>query len=132
MSIKDTEGDPVSRLIFGLPGNPASAIVTYNLFVLPSLHYAAGISPVGLPRVKVVLDSDVVLDPQRNEYHRVTVVARSDGMLHALSTGGQRSSRIGSFKSANGLLCLPAEKGVIEKGKTVDALLMGRIVSETI
>jgi gephyrin len=82
-----------------------------------------------LPKVKVVLDQDVRPDPERNEYHRVVVVARSDGRLHAVSTGGQRSSRIGSFTEANGLLCLPAEEGVLRKGTMVDALIMGKLMS---
>ena len=127
--VKDNDGNRVTKLIFALPGNPASAVVTYHLFVLPSLHYASGISPAGLPKVKVVLDQDIKMDPQRNEYHRVTIVAKADGLLHAISTGGQRSSKIGSFKGANGLLCLPTEKGVLEKGEFVDTLLMGKILS---
>jgi gephyrin len=126
---KDITGDHTPKLIFGLPGNPASAVVTYHLFVLPSLHQTSGISPAGLPKVKVVLDQDVRPDPERNEYHRVAVVARSDGRLHAVSTGGQRSSRIGSFTEANGLLCLPAEEGVLRKGTMVDALIMGKLMS---
>lgn len=127
---KNNAGEREDKVIFSLPGNPASAVVTYHLFVLPSLHKTAGISPVGLPKVKVVLDQDVRMDPQRPEYHRALVCAKADGMLHAASTGGQRSSRIGSFKGANALLCLPAEKGSLEKGAKVDALLMGKIVSE--
>ncbi|KAF2488123.1 hypothetical protein BDY17DRAFT_244581 [Neohortaea acidophila] len=127
---KSDHGQRTSKTIFSLPGNPASAVVTYHLFVLPSLHQMSGISPAGLPRVKVVLDQDVRLDPKRNEYHRVVVSARRDGQLYATSTGFQRSSRIGSFKSANALLCLPAEEGSLKKGEKVDALLMGKIVSE--
>ncbi|KAL8826511.1 MAG: hypothetical protein Q9170_007372 [Blastenia crenularia] len=125
---KTNTGEQETRLIFSLPGNPASAIVTSHLFVLPSLQKACGISPVGLPKVLVTVDQDVVLDPQRVEYHRVTVIAGRDGALHAASTGGQRSSRVGSLKSANGLLCLPARKGLIEKGEKVEALLMGRLI----
>jgi len=128
--LKNDAGVREDKLIFSLPGNPASAVVAFNLFVLPSLHQAAAISPLGLPKVKVVLDGDVNMDPQRNEYHRVTVVAKDDGRLHATSTGGQRSSRIGSFKGANALLCLPAKQGVLPKGSLVDALIMGALLSE--
>jgi gephyrin len=127
---KDNAGERETKVIFSLPGNPASAVVTYHLFVLPSLHQMAGISPVGLPKVKVVLDQDVRMDPKRAEYHRVMVTARRDGLLHAVSTGFQRSSAIGSFKGANALLCLPTREGSLQKGGKVDALLMGRIVSE--
>lgn len=127
---KTNTGERENKVIFSLPGNPASAVVTYHLFVLPSLHQTAGITPVGLPRVKVVLDGPVKMDKQRAEFHRALVTAGADGLLHAASTGGQRSSRIGSFKGANALLCLPAGEGSVEKGQKVEALLMGRIVSD--
>ena len=127
---KDNSGERQVRPIFSLPGNPASAVVTYHLFVLPLLHRMSGINPVGLPKVKVVVDQDVKMDPKRAEYHRVVVTAKNDGLLHAVSTGFQRSSRIGSFKGANALLCLPTKQGSLQKGEQVDALLMGRIVTE--
>lgn len=124
---KNNAGDPETRLIFSLPGNPASAIVTSHLFVLPSLHYSSSISPPGLPRVTVFLSHDVRLDP-RAEYHRVRVTCTSEGVLHATSTGGQRSSKVGSLKAANALLCLPAGTGTLKKGDTVEALMMGRLL----
>lgn len=125
-----SSSDREAKVIFSLPGNPASAVVTFHLFVLPALHQMSGISPPGLPRVKVVLGQDVKLDPKRSEYHRVVVKAKPDGTLEALSTGMQRSSRIGSFKGANALLCLPAREGELKKGERVDALLMGKIVGD--
>ncbi|KAL8711908.1 MAG: hypothetical protein Q9225_007045 [Loekoesia sp. 1 TL-2023] len=125
---KTNTGNLETRLIFSLPGNPASAIVTSHLFVLPSLQQACGVRPVGLPRVVVTLDKEVPLDPKRPEYHRVIVTAGRDGVLHAASTGGQRSSRVGSLKSANALLCLPAKEGRMGKGERVEALLMGRLL----
>jgi gephyrin len=128
---KNNDGSTTTKVIFSLPGNPASAVVTYHLFVLPALHKMSGISPVGLPRVSVVLDSEVKMDPQRAEFHRAVVsVGRGDGLLHATSTGFQRSSAIGSFRGANALLCLPTREGSLAKGEKVDALLMGRIVGQ--
>lgn len=131
VEVKDNDGNPVRKLIFGLPGNPASAVVTYHLFVLPSLHHSSGIEPAGLPKVKVMIDQEIRVDTQRNEYHRVVIAAKSDGYLHASSTGGQRSSRIGSFRQANGLLCLPLSPSVLKAGSMVDALLMDQIVGQT-
>ncbi|KAL0256377.1 hypothetical protein SLS55_008771 [Diplodia seriata] len=117
--------------IFSLPGNPASAVTTFQLFVLPSLHRASGISPAGLPRVRVRVDGgDLRCDGKRAEYHRALVVVKADGGLHASSTGGQRSSRIGSFKGANALLCLPVKDGYVKNGEMVDALMMGPVISE--
>ena len=128
--VKNNAGDRVSKAIFSLPGNPVSAIVTFHLFVLPSLHYASGVSPAGLPKVRVTLSHDFRLDPQRAEYHRAIVTLAKDGLLYASSTGGQRSSRVGSLKSANALLCLPAGKETLTKGTQVEALLMEKIGSD--
>ena len=94
--------------------------------MLPSLHKQAGIEPAGLPRVSVKLGEDVRMDRGRPEYHRA-VVRVEKGVLVAGSTGGQRSSRIGSFKGANALLCMPAGEGVVKKGEMVEALIMGKL-----
>ena len=124
--VKDNNGQRVSKVIFSLPGNPASALVTFHLFVLPSLHKQSGVSPVGLPKVPVVLAHDFPLDP-RPEYHRAVVSVGKDGLLSASSTGGQRSSKVGSLRSANALVCMPSGKGKLEKGSRVDALIMNAV-----
>ncbi|CAI6279212.1 unnamed protein product [Periconia digitata] len=127
---KHSSPEPSTRThktIFSLPGNPASAVVTFHVFVLPSLHQQSGVSPVGLPRVTVVLEEDVKRDRGRLEYHRAVVGVKRDGLLYATSTGGQRSSRIGSFKGANALLCVGSGEGVLKKGEKVGALLMGKL-----
>ncbi|KAM7190012.1 hypothetical protein V8F33_009712 [Rhypophila sp. PSN 637] len=128
--VKNNDGERVSKLIFSLPGNPASALVTFHLFVLPSLHQLSGVTPAGLPRVPVVVSHDIPLDRARPEYHRAIVVVTKDGTLSATSTGGQRSSRVGSMKGANALLCLPSGSEPLRKGSKVEALLMGDIRSD--
>ncbi|KAM3424046.1 hypothetical protein BST61_g11403 [Cercospora zeina] len=128
---KSNTGEDETKVIFSLPGNPASAIVTFHLFVLPALHRMSGISPAGLPTVMVLLEQDVNPDPKRADYHRVVVRARkADGQLCATSTGFQRSSAIGSFKGANALLCLPMREAALKKGEKCEALLMGSVVGE--
>ena len=128
------EGRRGTRLVFGLPGNPASALVTASLFLLPSLQKMAGqgqqrskMEKWGLPRVKVTVTHDVRADPQRTEYHRVVVSAGEEGGLVAKSTGMQRSSRVGSLAGANGLLVV-AEGSSMKKGETGTVLMMGGIV----
>lgn len=133
------------KVIFCLPGNPVSALVTLNLFVLPSLHKLCGLGErsrswstkplppaleVGLPRVSVVLAHPFPLDPSRTEYHRAVVTAsRSDARLYATSTAvdgeGRRSSRVGNLVKANALIILPPGVGVRNKGELVEALMMG-------
>ncbi|CAI4210646.1 unnamed protein product [Parascedosporium putredinis] len=113
--------------IFSLPGNPASALVTFHLFVLPSLHHLSGQSPAGVPSVPVTLSHDFPLDKGRPEYHRACVSVGRDGLLSASSTGGQRSSKVGSMKTANALLCMPKGEGPLRTGHVVQALLIAPI-----
>lgn len=126
---KNSDGERVTKVIFSLPGNPASAVVTYYLFVLPALHKIAGITPTGLPAIMVTLNEKVRCDARRQEYVRAYVSYQRGGLV-AKTTGGQRSSRIGSFKGANALLVLPVQEGSIEKGDSVKALLLGPISSD--
>ncbi|KAF3912265.1 Gephyrin [Arthrobotrys entomopaga] len=124
----------LQKPIFSLPGNPASASVTFHLFVLPALRQMKGYigNEVHLPKALVTVDREIPLDP-RPEYHRVTIKIDKSGELVARSTGGQRSSRIGSMEAANALLCLPALSEVgdkrthIPRGDKVEALLIGEL-----
>ena len=130
--IKDSNTDSGKRVVksvFALPGNPASAVVTFQVFVRPALLQAAGMSPTSLPKINVKADGDIRRDRSRLEYHRVVVVASKNGLV-ARSTGMQRSSRIGSFKSANALLIVHPGTENIKSGDTVEALLMGQLVQE--
>jgi len=136
------DGGAADKLVFSLPGNPASAVVTFMLFVLPAMRRMAGMAPVGMPRVQVRLETEVRCDAVREEYVRVIVAAKAGGLkaersgavagdeqggLWATPTGGQRSSRIGSFKGANALIRLPAGGGTLERGTYVEALMMGQL-----
>ena len=123
------DGRKNDRLIFGLPGNPASAIVTANLFLLPCLQRMSGLEGKGMERVVVWLEGRVRCDKARVEYHRVVVsVDPKDGTLVARSTGMQRSSRVGSLASANALLELPQKEGFVDKGDSCEALMMGPLL----
>jgi gephyrin len=125
---ESTTGVRAEKLIFGLPGNPASALVTANLFLLPCLQRWNGLEGKGLERVRVKLEERVRCDKARVEYHRVVVRATREGALVATSTGMQRSSRVGSLASANALLELPQEDSVLEAGDSCEALMMGPLL----
>lgn len=118
------------KLIFALPGNPASALVTANLFLLPSLQKYAGLpNPQGLEKLTVWLTGKVKCDKARPEYHRCTVsMDKATGTLVATSTGMQRSSRVGSVGGANGLLCLPAKNGTLDAWESCMCLMMGPVL----
>jgi len=133
MTSRDGGSARTTRLIFGLPGNPASALVTANLFLLPCVQRIAGLSGKGLERVLVKVSSRIRCDKSRTEYHRVVVSFEKSGggesaRLVAKSTGMQRSSRVGSLASANALLELPQQDGFLEVGDECMALLMGPVL----
>lgn len=122
----DVEGG--RRLVFGLPGNPVSSLVTFYLFVVPALRKMAGWSEPGLRQVRARLAQPLPLDAYRPEYHRATL-RWDDGQdcFVASSTGIQASSRLLSMRTANALLALPQREGVLAAGECVEALLIGEI-----
>ncbi|XP_072558964.1 gephyrin b isoform X4 [Paramormyrops kingsleyae] len=124
----DTDG--ARKLIFALPGNPVSAVVTCNLFVIPALRKMQGILDPRPTIIKARLSCDVKLDP-RPEYHRCILTwHHQEPLPWAQSTGNQMSSRLMSMRSANGLLMLPpkTEQYVeLHKGEVVDVMVIGRL-----
>lgn len=115
------------KVAFGLPGFPVSSLVTFELFVRPSLLKMQGRSDLERPRVEAILDHDVTPAEDRSEYQRA-VVRWEDGELRASSTGSQSSSRLLSMVGSNALLLFsPGRKR--RAGERVTAILTGPICS---
>ena len=112
------------KLVFGLPGNPVSTLVTFEVFVRPALLKMEGRRAVLRPRVEVVLEHDVKPSPDRTEYQRA-VVRWEGGRLLARTTGSQVSSRLLSMVGANGLIIIEPGEAKVPAGSTVPALLTG-------
>ncbi|XP_016317176.1 gephyrin-like isoform X8 [Sinocyclocheilus anshuiensis] len=132
-SFATVDMDGSRKLIFALPGrdgNPVSAVVTCNLFVIPALRKMQGILDPRPTIIKARLSCDVKLDP-RPEYHRCILTwHHQEPLPWAQSTGNQVSSRLMSMRSANGLLMLPpkTEQYVeLHKGEVVDVMVIGRL-----
>lgn len=120
------------KLVFGLPGNPVSSLVTFYLFVVPAIRRLAGWPDPHLRRVQAQLAQTLPLDPDRPEYHRATLqwdrtLNGGHGGYLAVSTGSQASSRLLSMRTANALLELPQADGELPAGATVSALLIGSV-----
>lgn len=131
-TVEDAESGR-NRLIFALPGNPVSSLVTFHLFAVPALRKLAGWRDPQLRTVQAQLAHALPLDPQRPEYHRATLRWESSlddgrGGYRAESTGSQASSRLLSMRTANALLELPQREGELPEGSTVDALLIGEVL----
>jgi len=111
------------KLVFGLPGNPVSTMVTFFLVCAPALRKLAGFSNPYFPEVQAKTTQPLDLDPERPEYHRCVLSWGKDGFI-AESTGKQTSSRLLSMRSANALLKLPQTKGILPVGSTVTAICL--------
>ncbi len=107
------------KLLFGLPGNPVSAFVTFLLLVRPALRRWQGARDVSLPACQGVLGEPFANDGNRRHFFRVRV----DGDGKVWSAGTQASHMLSSLGTANGLLEL-APQAVLPAGTTVKALMV--------
>jgi molybdopterin molybdotransferase len=107
-----------STLVFGLPGNPVSAVVTFALFVAPALAKLQGRAPERPLLGDAVLASALPRSPDREQAVRVRL-ERQDGRLTAIPNGPQGSHIVTSLLGADALAFVPAGEGELEAGATV-------------
>jgi molybdopterin molybdotransferase len=113
--------------VVGLPGNPVSALVTFELFVRPMLRAMLGLGGDGRLRIQARATESMGKDPARRAYLRVRVERSADG-YRATSVGGQGSAQLLPLASANALLVVPEGMSATEPGVVYDAILLGGIV----
>jgi molybdopterin molybdotransferase len=110
-------GTRASRLVFGLPGNPVSAAVTFSLFVAPALAALQGRSSE-IPLAEAVLGAAVGRNPRREQALRVRLKHR-DGTTIAVPNGPQGSHVITSLVGADALALIPPGEGALAAGTSV-------------
>jgi len=108
---------------FGLPGNPVSAFVGFEVFVRPALQKMSGLNHTGktLQRVKL---SEPIESDGRESYLRANI-ANQDGEIAARLTGHQGSGNLHSLVRANALLIVPSGVKSLEAGDYVDVWFIG-------
>ncbi len=110
--------------IFGLPGNPVSAMVGYEIYVRPALRRMAGFEQLDRPRLAATADEPFRRKPDgKTHFVRVVASVDPDGRLHARSAGGQHSHQLRSMADANALAMLPDGEG-IDSGTEVTLMLL--------
>jgi len=109
----------------GLPGNPVSTMVTFELFVRPVIRKMLGHTHLFRRTVPVMLEEPVTLAAKLTHFFRGVVRVRPDGTLAARLTGPQGSGLLTSMARANALLVVPEERQRVEAGEVVNALLLG-------
>jgi len=112
--------------IFGLPGNPVSAMVCFELFVRPALRKIGGYQQLLRPSVWAkLLDADLESN-ERRQYLRVIVKSSATGLTAEL-TGAQGSGLVSSMARANGLLIVPEAGQGINRGEMAEVVLFGEL-----
>jgi len=116
----------------GLPGNPVSAMVTFELFVRPVLRRMLGHTQLFRRPVPVVLEERVTIGARLTHFLRAIVSTGNGGLVTARLTGPQGSGILTSMSRANALLVVPEDRPVVEAGETLHALPLGDAASLTI
>jgi molybdopterin molybdotransferase len=113
---------PGGALVFGLPGNPVSAMVTFLLLVRPAIEALLGLS-AELRRASAILDEAYSKEPGRAHAVRCRLELRDDGW-HARPTGEQASHLLTSMLGAEALALIPTQKGSVDAGERVEIELL--------
>lgn len=123
-----TFGSVGGRPIFGLPGNPVSAMVTFELFVRPAIRKMAGHRALHRPTIRARALSPIPNPGSRRGYLRVTVTQDPEGYRVRL-TGNQGSAILTSMVAADGLAVVPPDT-TISEGGVVPVILLKPLPSQ--
>jgi molybdopterin molybdotransferase len=110
------------RTYFGLPGNPVSVFVSFELFIRPALLKMMGRTDLFRPVVSAEIDDEMEGLPDKTRYSRV-LVYRQNGSLRARSTGPAASNLLGTVVKANGLAVIPPGDMPVRAGDEVQVQL---------
>ena len=118
----------------GLPGNPVSAMVTFELFARPAIRRLRGERAVFPRSIAVILDEDITIGAPLTHFLRVALVSDDSGSVRARLTGPQGSGLLTSMARADALLIVPLEHfggGPIPAGTTLRAIPLGERAAVT-
>jgi molybdopterin molybdotransferase len=107
----------------GLPGNPVSSMVSFELFGRPAIFKMLGRTNWQRPVVRAVADEEIANTDARRVYARAIVTHR-DGRWHAALTGPQGSGILTSMAAANALAVVPEDVPLIRPGQEINCLLL--------
>ena len=110
-------------LFFGLPGNPVSSMVTFELFVRPALRQMAGHTHPLRQTISARLTEEAAHHPGRQSYLRAVVTCDDNGYT-VRPVAQQGSGMLRSMVTANALLIMPSKTAVISAGETATVLLL--------
>ncbi len=107
---------------FGLPGNPTSTYVGFEIFVRPALRLMQGFSAIDRPRSVATLSHDMKKKQDRRYYLRARVERDSTGGLAVSLSGSQSSALLTAAHKGNCFMVLPEGVGFFEQGTQVECI----------
>ncbi|MFO0600489.1 MAG: gephyrin-like molybdotransferase Glp [Myxococcaceae bacterium] len=107
-----------TTFVFGLPGNPVSAMVTFELFVRPALRLMQGLQPLAVPG-RARLASAIKKQPGLRLFVRARTEVRDGGVTWAVPLASQSSGALSSASGASCLIDLPLESGDAAEGSEI-------------
>jgi len=109
--------------LLGLPGNPVSALISFETFARPAILTMLGKTKFARPTVRAILQEDVENSSDRRNHIRVQVEKREEDFI-ARTTGEQGSGVLTSVSKANGLLVIPENVTLMRAGETVEIQML--------
>jgi molybdopterin molybdotransferase len=109
--------------VIGMPGNPVSVMVSFEVFARPAILTMLGVTDLDKPTVEAVLADPIRSKDERRHYVRV-VLTREGEAYRASLTGAQGSGILSSMVKANGLAIIPADWTHADAGARVRAILL--------
>jgi molybdopterin molybdotransferase len=107
----------------GLPGNPVSSMITFELFARPAILKMMGKKKLAKPTIEATIENPVVNNDGRRIFARA-VVEKRGGQYFTRLTGPQGSGILTSMASANGLVIVPEDKASVAVGDIVRVLML--------
>ena len=117
-----TFGLLAGRPFFGLPGNPVSAMVTFEVFLRPALRKMAGHRRLEAPRIVARARKAISSSADLTHFYRVVLDYGASGLPEAELTGPQGSGILTSMSAADGLLVVPEGTATVEAGDLVSVV----------
>jgi len=112
--------------VVGLPGNPVSALVTFELFVRPLIRASLCLPGRGRLQVHARPDAEMVKDRDRRAFLRVKI-RREAGEFRAGSAGGQGSAQLRPLAAASGLLIVPEGEAAADPDRIYETIVTGEL-----
>jgi molybdopterin molybdotransferase len=116
---------PDSTPVFGLPGNPVSALVSFEAFVRPALRTMLGALPVERPRVRAVASKALVSPAGKRSFLRVLLEVKK-GAYVVTPVSGAGSHLLAGLARANALAVIPEDVEKVPAGEPVEVLVLER------